>query len=231
MYPEVFPAIAVTADCHELWEHVEVDVQRVTEVLQDGGLSDEQIPDTTIVIDAAHKTSEKGLIMGRYQKSQQQVLLFTGSEAARRYESDAQGTSSRPDRVISRGLTKSLRHELEHRVVHATGSRPEWRARERQTRNRFLGMTLLGVSGASAEFYGLSCLPEIPHAPPYAQLAGNLAITAATAYKSLSYFTGRLMARRYRTDPEEAWCVAAETEYLHELVSVARRTAEVEVAA
>jgi len=215
---QVFPTVAVSSEYGKYVDDIDIDLEKITEYLRAGGLSDEKIMNMSITL--AGNTGRPIGIAGRYYRTTQAIETFHLVDMQFAYSMGSKKIAQETDTEHSRTII----HELEHRIASFDKTQQQInqqflkRARNKYTLRHavipYSGLMAVGASiGESAER-----VMDIGHGTPLA-----IGITAVGSYlwnkrpnkRSEAY----LFQNVYLKHPEEIRCRTAEEQNSDNIVS------------
>lgn len=209
--PEFFPTVIIDASIGEHLSDFSVNLDAINTTLLENGLTEEEINDTTIVFKARMpRVSREGTVtQGRYKAKQRRLDNFPARRIQRRIEylEDAKDQTEREFRLEKMGkylgwdLSETLRHEMEHHIVHVHGGMPEQKSLDQRQKTEAVGI----ICTLGANNLTLTDLYEwLSPSETAAQMAASQSIitTLVTALSAVA-LTSRFK-HYYKISPEEA---------------------------
>lgn len=208
--PEFFPTVIIDTTLGEHLSNFDVDLHAINKTFLENGLTEEQINDTTIVFGGkvSRVNREGDVTQGRYNAKRRQLDNFparrvnqqlqrleSASDESRSYHLEKMGT------FLGWDLGETLRHEMEHRIVHAEGGMPEQKSLDKRQKAEFVG--ILSLFGAG-NFTLTDLYERLNPSETFAQVAGSqTVITALLTTLGITAIAKRA-ERYYKRSPEEA---------------------------
>jgi hypothetical protein len=197
---------------------VEFDLHSVTHYLQEGGLTDEEIIDTTIELSDLHPRYDEnvaGYILGEYNHAERKAIVYANHLAF-----DAYVSVPGAEEKLSEEVNNTLVHELEHRV--ASLDEEQWAENVRYARDH-ANFRLLMYAGAA------SVGAVTANTGSGMTAAASLAVGAIAPLPGMRKLLNRRSVRRghYLRHPEEVRCRLAADAYPRDLVFVSSNELDV----
>jgi len=199
---EIFPAISVDIAYGKYVDDFEVNTDRITQYLRDGGLDDDQISEISIRF-SAEPPKRKGdqVTVGNYRKKDRRITISHGEEIATAHYVFNDERSAE----VNDATRDTLVHELEHAVAHHD---PEQKAINRKYQRGILlsefkhGLIHNRMAGAIALGLALENFTDMPHAFGISMIVGSAAQMYQN-HRDSKYHAPTRHREQYLNNPEE----------------------------
>lgn len=200
-YPDIAPTISVDKDYGKYVDLIDFDMQRLTDHMRTGGMTDQDILDTSIVFSAEHPPEGQAStsIYGEYDHRNKTATVYANYHAYLSYMNESPA-GAHVDTVAN----DTLVHEIEHRIASTDENQQQTNARYH---HKFVAQRLAAWSAAITSSTVASNIFETGLSTPV-----SIALGTAIPMAALTKFQNRDSAahQRYLNNPEEQRCRNAE---------------------
>lgn len=222
-YPDVAPTIIVERNYGRYAHGVHFDVEGIAEYLRNGGLTDEEIIDTTVLFSDEHPPYDKGIdseLAGVYEHDKRQLTVYGIYWTFDAYAS-LNINSGRAER-LRENANSTLLHELEHRV----SSLDEEQQKENNGYVRSVAAMRLGTYAAASTVGAIAATSFAEGLPVAVGIAAG-SLLPAPAVRKL-HKSKAVRRHYYRHKPEEIRCYdAAATREPKDLVYIFQKPLDI----